>query len=158
MSQIIPKRMTARKDQDFVVFLIGMRINKWWRIDQWLPVVRAMIRMMKEIHQKPETGFLGYEQWNGRTTMMMQYWESFEKLDAYAKDRTGEHFPAWVDFYKRVKDSAAVGIWHETYKISAGNYECVYFNMPKFGLGKIGNLIEAQGKMNTAKERMRNDV
>ena len=29
---IIPQRMTAEVDGDFVVFLIGMRINKPWKV------------------------------------------------------------------------------------------------------------------------------
>ncbi|WP_197681314.1 hypothetical protein [Afipia sp. GAS231] len=32
MSQVIPQRMTARIDGDFVVFLIGMRVNRPWKI------------------------------------------------------------------------------------------------------------------------------
>lgn len=50
--------------------------------------------------------------------------------------------------------SGDVGIWHETYKISRENYECVYVNMPEFGLGKVGTLIPALGKLATAKGRM----
>ena len=49
MSQVIPKRMTAEIDGDFVVFLIGMRINKPWKIHKWLPVVLAMNPMLKEL-------------------------------------------------------------------------------------------------------------
>jgi hypothetical protein len=32
MSKIIPARVTAQLDGDFVVFLIGMRVNKWWKL------------------------------------------------------------------------------------------------------------------------------
>jgi hypothetical protein len=32
MARIIPDRMTAQLDGDFVVFLIGTRINKLWKI------------------------------------------------------------------------------------------------------------------------------
>jgi Monooxygenase af470-like len=35
-------RFTARVDGEFVVFLIGMRINRPWKVRQWLPVARAM--------------------------------------------------------------------------------------------------------------------
>ncbi len=49
MTTIIPKRITATIDGDFVVFLIGMRINKPWKIHKWLPVVRAMGKMLKEL-------------------------------------------------------------------------------------------------------------
>ena len=42
---IIPQRMTAEVDGDFVVFLIGTRINKPLKIRSWWPVIRAMRSM-----------------------------------------------------------------------------------------------------------------
>jgi hypothetical protein len=53
--------MTVHLDGDFVVFLIGMRINRWWKFHKWLPVAVAMPRMLKELSEKPENGFLGAE-------------------------------------------------------------------------------------------------
>ncbi len=35
-------RHEANIEGDFVVFLIGMRINKPWKIHRWWPVLRAM--------------------------------------------------------------------------------------------------------------------
>ena len=32
MAKIIPKRVTAELEGDFVVFLIGIRINKPWKV------------------------------------------------------------------------------------------------------------------------------
>ncbi len=37
MPPIIPQRMTVNLDGGFVVFLIGMRINKSGKIHKWLP-------------------------------------------------------------------------------------------------------------------------
>ncbi len=62
MAQVIPSRMTAEIEGDFVVFLIGMRINKPWMIHKWLPVFLAMPRMLKELEAHPESGFLGHIQ------------------------------------------------------------------------------------------------
>ena len=42
MADVIPARMTHDYDGDLVVFLIGMRINKPWQPDLWLPVFNAM--------------------------------------------------------------------------------------------------------------------
>ena len=40
---ILTERVTAKVDQDeFVVFLIGMRVNKPWKVHKWLPVARAI--------------------------------------------------------------------------------------------------------------------
>jgi hypothetical protein len=57
-----------------------------------------MPKMLKELSQKPESGFLGYQMLGGMPPAMIQYWRSFDQLKAYAKDRTGTHFPAWRDF------------------------------------------------------------
>ena len=46
MTKIFNGRFTATTDQPFVVFLIGMRINKWWRFDKWMPVAGAMTPML----------------------------------------------------------------------------------------------------------------
>ena len=58
MPKIYDKRMTARTEDEFVVFLIGMRINKPWKIHKWLPVALAMPRMLKELYAQPELGLL----------------------------------------------------------------------------------------------------
>ena len=59
MAGIISKRVTAKIEGDFVVFLIGMRINKFWKPWKWLPVMVAMPRMLQELEGRPESGFLG---------------------------------------------------------------------------------------------------
>lgn len=136
MSTPIQERMMGRIDGDFVVFLIGMRINRWWKIHRWLPVALAMPRMIKELSAHPELGFLGAEQWFGRTTLMLQYWRSSELLLSYARNRNAEHLPAWQAFNKLVGTNGDVGIWHETYRVHAGEQENVYVNMPPFGAGR----------------------
>src|SRR3569833_711397 len=124
MTNINATRLAAKVDGDFVVFLIGMRVNKPLKIHKWLPVFLAMPRMVKELQQQPETNFLGYT--NG-FPVMVQYWRSFEQLAAYARSRDGAHWPAWVAFNKRVGGSRGdVGIWHETYRVAAGQYEAIY--------------------------------
>mgnify|MGYP003693751701 CR=1 FL=1 len=49
MASVIPSRMTHDHDGDLVLFLIGMRINKPWRPDLWLPVFNAMPAMLAEL-------------------------------------------------------------------------------------------------------------
>ena len=151
---IVSQRMTGRIEGEFVVFLIGMRINRWWKVHKWLPVARAMPRMIAELATKPELGFLGAEVWPGRTILVLQYWRSMDHLFAYAKNRDAQHLPAWRAFNKRVGTGGDVGIWHETYRVRAGDYESVYVNMPRFGLGKVGELVAATGKRENAKVRI----
>ncbi len=147
--------MTARIDGDFVVFLIGMRINQPLALRKWLGVLRAMPRMIRELHAHPELGFLGAENWFGRTSLMLQYWRSPEALMAYAKARDGAHLPAWKDFNRRIGSDGSVGIWHETYLVRSDGHESVYINMPEFGLGRVGTLVEACGDLATAAGRLR---
>src|SRR3954463_4569843 len=52
------ERVTATLDGDFVVFLIGLRINSPLKIHKWWPVLRAMPRMLEELHRHPELGFV----------------------------------------------------------------------------------------------------
>ncbi|MCW3115186.1 MAG: transcriptional regulator [Segetibacter sp.] len=143
--------MTVDLEGDFVVFIISMRINRWWKIHRWLPVAMAMPRMLKELYGKPESGFLGAE---SSLALVVQYWKTFEHLEAYAKDRNGAHYPAWKAFNTKMKSNGDVGIWHETYKIRAGEYECIYNNMPPYGLGKVGKLIPAAGRKESAADRL----
>ena len=47
-----PGRYTAEMDGDFVVFLIGMRLNKLWKIHKWIHAFFAMPRMLRELQQQ----------------------------------------------------------------------------------------------------------
>ena len=148
------ERLTATLDGDFVVFLIGLRINSPLKIHKWLPVARAMPRMIEELYRKPELGFLHAESWFSRTIVTVQYWRSMEQLLRYAMSRDSEHLPAWQAFNKAVGTDGTVGIWHETYAASPGSYENVYVNMPAFGLGKAGTLQAASGGRQSAAGRL----
>lgn len=148
------KRMTSAHDGEVVVFLIGMRVNRWWKFWQWLRTAMAMPRMLKELAAHPELGMLGADGWFGRTTMLVSYWKSTDHLLAYAKMRDAEHLPAWRAFNKHISTNGDVGIWHETYRVPAGNFETVYLNMPAFGLGKATGLAEALGHRVHAEGRL----
>ena len=148
------ERVTASLDGEFVVFLIGLRINKPLQIHKWWPVTRAMPRMLDELARQPELGFIHAEMWFARTTIMVQYWRSMEQLLVYAKNKTAAHLPAWQAFNKAVGTDGSVGIWHETYAASPGSYENVYVNMPPFGLGKAGSLRPASGGRQSAAGRL----
>lgn len=159
MSPIIPQRMTAEIDGDFVVFLIGMRVNKWWLPHKWLPVSRAMFRMLAELENSDseDTGFLGVER---AGSLFVQYWRSFDHLETYARAGDHEHWRAWARFNALLdKTRGDVGIWHETYLVKAGSYENVYSGMPPFGLGKAvspqGGLVPATGSREAARDRLR---
>ncbi len=137
-----------------MVFLIGMRFNKPWKIHKWLPVLLAMPRMLRELGQKPELGFLGHHLWLGRTTMVLQYWRSLDQLYAYAKNRDAAHLPAWAAFNRAIGKSGDVGVWHETYRTREGDYETIYVNMPSFGLAKATSAVSVSGRRESAAGRI----
>jgi len=148
------ERLTATIDGDFVVFLIGMRLNQPWKVHKWWPVAAAMPRMIGELRRQPELGFLHAEMWFARTIILVQYWRSMDQLLAYAADKQAAHLPAWKAFNRSVGTDGSVGIWHETYAVAAGRHESVYVNMPPFGLGRAGTLAPAVGRRQSAAERL----
>lgn len=144
------ERLTATLEDDFVVFLIGMRINNPFKIHKWLPVAAAMPRMLKELYKQPELGFIHAEMWFSRTIIQVQYWRSMEQLLTYARNKEAQHLPAWQSFNRVIGTDGKVGIWHETYAVSPGTYENIYVNMPLFGLGRAGSVQAASaGRLNS---------
>ena len=112
-----------------------------------------MPKMLKELEAAPaEVGFLGH---NGLGKNIVQYWRSFDHLERYARDRDALHWPAWVEFNRRMKESRGdVGIWHETYRIRAGEYEAIYSGMPPYGIGKAGAQRAVTGEIDSARQRI----
>jgi hypothetical protein len=141
MTEIRHGRWTAEVDGDFVVFIIGARINsKLHAVKAVMDLGgrRGMNHMLKYLIDHPEKGLLGYET-AGFT--VIQYWRSFEHLEAFAKDEDDPHLEVWRTYWKRVGKGTRAGIWHETYLVRAGEYEAIYGNMPPHGLGKATNLV-----------------
>jgi Domain of unknown function (DUF4188) len=149
-----PGRHTADIDGDFVVFLIGMRFNKPWKVRKWGPVFIAMPKMLRTLSQHPELGCLGFQSWFGRTRILLQYWRSFEDLDRFARDKDLPHLEPWRKFNQVIHDSGDVGIWHETYRVRAREYEAIYGNMPVFGLAAAARHEPVRRKANSAAARI----
>jgi hypothetical protein len=72
----------------------------------------------------------------------VQYWRSFEHLEAFAKDKDDPHLDVW-----------------RTYLVRDGEYEAIYGNMPPRGLGKASRLVPvaesvgARQRLKTATKR-----
>lgn len=155
MAELNTDRVTGELDGDFVVFRIGMRINALWKVHKWVPVLRAMPKMLNELETDPESGLLGYDTKLGiRNHEVVQYWRSFEQLREYALDQTAHHAPAMKWAHRLMRENDAVGIWHETYLVEDGAYETVYQNTPPVGLGKAGTLLPATERRKTAAGRL----
>jgi hypothetical protein len=85
---------------------------------------------------------------------LIQYWESAEKLHAFANDAQRTHRPAWTEFYRRAYKSKDVGVWHETYVVPARSIETVYVNMPLLGLGQVSGVAPIRSRGETAAQRL----
>lgn len=142
-----------------VLFLIGMRINRVWQVWRWFPVFVAMPRMLAELMRNPEIGLVGRPRTllSGRMIVVWQYWESFEKLEAYSRASERAHLPAWRAFNRKIRDNGSVGIFHETYVLSDSALETVYGNMPAFGLAAVTGAVPAVRRGQTAKGRITGD-
>ncbi len=136
MPQVIPSRMTHNHDGELVVFLIGMRINKAWRPDLWLPVFAAMPGMLAELSRDPDSGLLGYR-WS--STHEVPGWSSTgARTRSSTRTRAASeasHRPAWTRFNQTARKApGAVGIWHETFVVDRA--ESIYVGMPAGGLAR----------------------
>ena len=152
---VFPGRYTASIEGDVVVFLIGSRLNRLRSLPRMVRVGRQMTRMQSELMAQPERGCLHMENFFGRVTLSVQYWRDFEALEVYAKARDHAHLPAWQAFNKAIGSNGDVGIWHETYVIGPGQYENIYNNMPPYGLGAVGTIVDAVGGRQAARQRVR---
>lgn len=134
-------RVTAEIEGDFVVFLIGARPNplRMIRSLRDLGGNKGMKHMLDYLSTRPEIGLLGYQQFGLGT--WVQYWRSFEHLEAFAKNQDDPHLAAWRNYFKRVGSSGRTGIWHETFLVRAGEFEVIYTNMPTFGLAKASKAV-----------------
>jgi hypothetical protein len=155
MATVLNGRFTAHTDEPFVVFLIGMRINRLLEFRKWMPTARAMGPMIRELYQHPEKGFLGgqtFMYWRG--VGLIQYWRSFAHLERFARNPSDPHLPAWQHFNKTVGTNGSVGIWHETFMVPSRQYEAIYNNMPVFGFAAATQHMPIVGKRETARGRL----
>jgi len=139
---------------DIVVFLLGFRPNKIWRVDVWMPVLLGQRRMLKELSKDPESGLLGFRTVVGAAGgTSIQYWTDTDKLYAYAADASKLHKTAWIKYYRREKKAPeAVGIWHETFEVKSS--ETIYGDMPPVGLGAALGLVPISKETMQARQRL----
>ena len=153
--QVFPGRFTASPKTDTVtVFLIGMRANRWWKVAKIFRIVAAMPRMLNHLAKNPDAGMLGFQQWLGRTTILLSYWESPEHLQRFAADRGAPHLAPWRAFMKETAGTGDIGIWHETYQVAAKDQETVYTDMPAFGLAAATRRVAVGHGTGTARQRL----
>lgn len=158
-------RTTHQWDGPLVVFHIGATIRKPHRPDLWLPVMRAMPKMLAELERNKAAAARGEEEdlgFLGATTLIgpsgpwvVQWWRSTEQLYAYSRMGSKAHLPAWRAFNTAARRSpGAVGIWHETYAVPAGSVESIYGNGSTVGLGAVTGTVPLMRRGRAARERL----
>ena len=151
-------RVMADTRQGGALFIVGMHIHDWGKPFDWLPAFLAMPRMIRELEANRALGMVSarFCFWGGRTIAVVQYWKSFELLTAYARSDDYEHRPAWLEFYRSAsKSRSTVGLFHETYVVSAGSTESLYFQMPNgFGLTAVTGAVPVTARSATAHDRL----
>lgn len=154
MAAINQGRWTAEIDGDFVVFIIGARINSWRHAIKAIGDLggrRGMNQMLAYLTEHPEKGLLGYETMG---FVNVQYWRSFEHLEAFARDQDDPHLEAWRSYWRRLGKDTRSGIWHETFLVRDGEYEAIYGNMPLHGLAKASRSVPLAESIG-ARQRLR---
>lgn len=140
-----------------MVFLVGMRINRFWRFLDWWAVGRAMVEMIRYLYAHPETGFLSAEYFismRNRAPVLLTYWKSFEDLNKFARGDAAPHLRSWKVFNGTIGKQRSVGVWHETFLVEPGRFEAIYANMPRFGLAHAGRHVRVSGHNETALRRL----
>jgi hypothetical protein len=155
-SVIRPGKVTTQGTEPVVVFLVGIRINKWRKVGHWLPLLLAMPGMLQELVTAPDGGLLGYRLFIGpgpRQAMLLQYWRGSDDLLRFAREASGMHRSAQRRFWRHYGSGGAVGVWHELLPVAAGAHHGVYGNMPPMGLGALGPIRPEPWWLETAASR-----
>ncbi|MEU9508358.1 DUF4188 domain-containing protein [Micromonospora sp. NPDC048170] len=153
---VVGPRMAAEIEGDFAVFMTGMRVNNFFKVNRWLPTFWSMGGVLKAMFADQEaTGALhAHAYWGNRGAVMIAYFRSIEHLERFANNRELAHSKALQDYFRRMKDNSVVGIWHESYVVRNGEYEAVYNHMPvATGLAAAGECVPVSRRGNSASAR-----
>lgn len=140
----VPK--DSPRDKPMVLFLIGTRLNSWWALLTNLPVFmrygKAAGPNFVATGRDNSYGCLYQRQWGdaldflfGDGVMTVQYWRSMDDLSNFNKEK--DHMASRKQYYNEMEQAGIVSIWHETYLIQPGSYECVWGNSHPIGLAAV---------------------
>ncbi len=137
IDEVLPGRWVADPPAGTTLVLFGLRVNRWGRLRSWLPLARALRRMVGEARRRPdESGLLWAHQWrDGRVFTVLSYWRDYETAMAWAQDARFVHRSVWRKYNRgRVGDSGDVGLWHEVIEIDPDRLHTIYRDLDRRGL------------------------
>lgn len=126
--------------------MFGLRVNRWGRVWSWLPLVRSLRRMIREVKgTSNESGLLWATSWrDDRTFTVLSYWRDFDAAMHWSQDARFHHVGVWRRFNRgSVGDSGDVGIWHEVIEIDPARLHTIYRDVELRGLGAATTLTDA---------------
>ncbi|CAI5458491.1 unnamed protein product [Closterium sp. Yama58-4] len=126
---IFQGRMAGKMDGDFCLFLIGARANNPFPLGPaFASIGEVFNQAVRELEQESERfGFLGGDHYvgtdvtRGSQTIAVMYWRSYDHLVNYANDQNLVHGSAWKRMTQLLREGPDIGVWHESYAISAGH-------------------------------------
>eukprot|EP00808_Paulinella_micropora_P021838 g7540.t1 len=153
----------------FVVFLIGARVNSYWRL-----LTSLSFKHFAEFGRLADILFASPRKWephgllyqtvfgdafSGTGSCTVQYWKDYQSLEQFALEQK-DHLAAWNQWRKDLQSSGALAIWHETYLVQ--DYEVIADNAPQdmllWGLGakhpELAVLAKAEGPLARGRGRM----
>eukprot|EP00884_Botryococcus_braunii_P012313 jgi/Botrbrau1/21082/Bobra.0144s0080.1 len=136
------KAAAVKTNEDFVVFFIGAALHNVFDLKAW-SLLSSMPKMLTELKEQPESGYLGGYCYSGNPLVFVQYWRSFDHLLAYARNPKQAHFPTWCkirEVWKASEESGrpmGVGFFHETFKVRGGEYGGSVFRLCTIWCGAL---------------------
>ena len=131
-------KVTAGGSEPIVIFLLGVRINRWRMVRRWLPLLLTVAGAVRELAEDRNSGLLGYRLLLGpgpRQAMIVQYWRGHDDLRRFARGE--RHRSAQRRYWWHYGASDGVGVWHELIGSPSGQHHAMYGNMPPTGLGAL---------------------
>ena len=130
--------------------LVAHRLSAWRFVrDYGQAVETASATAVAE-----RAGLLGSERiangW-GRVGFL-QYWASFESLDAWS--HRPPHSEWWRKALDRLRVKADIGVYHETFVVPRRNVESISIDCPPVGLSGFGILSDPVGPKTSARDRL----
>ncbi len=155
MSTIFPGRFSAQSSEPFVVFLIGMRVNQLLALGSWPRVAKCHAAH----DRRAQARSFAWPAARRVFRLLARCWRHsvLAKLRATPRlcPRSERRPPSRLGGVQSPHGGdGSVGIWHETYTVSNGQYETIYANMPRFGLGAAAEHLPSAGRLDTARSRI----